>query len=284
MNNLIYYNDCCFIFHENVIKSKHKRKTDPTYKERLIFLNEDIKVMFDDYQEKFKQNKLEELIANGYSDQAKVDLQSLYEYKSSLLKQLKITLTTDQNNRKNGICQNCTIGEVNSFDHYVPQTEFAEFSVNPLNLIPCCSKCNEHKSSIWRINGKKKFLNLYIDPLPVEQYLFVNVIVSYNSIDIEYYLSNQNGISAELYGLIENHYDKLDLLTRFRENSDIVISELDTQIRASVKINSIDQIKSTIIEECNANKQLLGHNHWKLVLKMAIIECDDFMRRFNNLN
>lgn len=280
MKNLKPHSGDYFSFHENVINSKNKTKADPEFKTRVALLNPIIKPKIEEYSEKFNSNSLQEITAVGFSGSDKSDLLNLYNYKNKKIQKLKVELTTDENNRVNNLCQNCTISEVNSFDHYLPQTEFAEFVVNPLNLIPSCTNCNGHKSSIWRANGKRKFLNLYLDKLPEVQYLFARIAVIGDEIDIDYYLDSKNGIADDLFELLEYHYDKLKLFERFKGFNNNVISELDTEILKYSKRLSLDDIKETIIEECQDNFRLLGRNYWKLVLKEALINDTEYLKRF----
>lgn len=280
MKNLKPHSGDCFSFHENVIDSKYKTKTDPDFKTRVALLNPKIKSKIEEYSDKYNSDSLQNITPIGFNGSEKADLLNLYDYNSKKIQKLKIELTTDENNRVNNTCQNCTISEVNSFDHYLPQSEFAEFVVNPLNLIPSCSKCNGHKNSVWRDHGKRKFLNLYIDKLPDVQYLFVKISLTDTEIDLDYYLDSKNGINKNLFELIEYHYDKLKLFERFKGNSDSVISELDTEILKYSKRLSLTEIKETIIEECQDNFRLLGRNNWKLVLKDALINDTDYLKRF----
>lgn len=280
MKNLKSYIDDSFSFHRDVIKSKNKRKNDAEYKNRVESLNNEIEQQFEVYKEKFDTNTLESITAIGYNGSNKSDLQELYDYDSKLLQKLKIELTTDENNRVNNTCQNCSIGEVNSFDHYLPQSEFSEYVVNPLNLIPSCTKCNGHKSSIWRQAGKRKFLNLYIDKLPEEQYLFVDIKIVGNIIELKYFLDSKNGINNEIYELLDYHYTKLKLFERFKNNSDTIISELDIEIAKYAKKLPLEEIVETTIEECNDNYKILGRNNWKLVLKTALVNNYEYLSRF----
>ncbi len=280
MKNLKSYKGDCFSFHKDVLKSKNKRKNDPDYKNRVELLNAEIEQQFEIYKEKFDKNTLESLYAIEYNDSNKVDLQGLYDYNCKQLQKLKIELTTDDNNRVNNTCQNCSLGEINSFDHYLPQSEFSEYVVNPLNLIPSCTKCNGHKSSIWRQSGKRTFLNLYIDKLPEVQYLFVDIKIVENIIELKYFLDSKNGINNEIYELLDYHYTKLKLFDRFKDNSDTIISELDTEIGKYSKKLSLEKIIETIIEECNENFKIHGRNNWKLVLKMALVNHSEYLSRF----
>ena len=124
-------------------------------------------------------------------------------------------------------CQSCTINDGSTFDHIVPQGEFAEFIVHPKNLINQCGDCNPRKNASWRISGKRTTLNLYLDQLPDVQYLFVTADVGNLAIETNFYLENQHGIDPDLFELISKPYQRLDLFRRFSDAADSVISSLN---------------------------------------------------------
>ncbi|MDH3974792.1 MAG: HNH endonuclease [Deltaproteobacteria bacterium] len=281
MKNLNIYDQDTFEFHKKVVGHKRNSEEDPTYKARVSALNDAIEKQFKKYDEKFDEDKLETLHSLGYTGDEKKILHKLYVFKSKVLQELKVQLTTDENNRIINTCQNCTISEVNSFDHLIPKEEFAEYVVNPKNLFPCCTTCNSLKSTAWREDNKRIFLNLYLDELPDVQFLFVEVMENSGELDLRYYLENKYGIDPELFHLIESHYYKLNLFQRFKESSDSVISEFETSINAFIKKLPIEDIKETIIEECEKNKKAFGHNYWKSILKMTLVNDFNYMSRFD---
>jgi 5-methylcytosine-specific restriction endonuclease McrA len=62
------------------------------------------------------------------------------------------------------VCQYCCgVGQASTWDHYVPQKSFPEFSVCPPNLIPACFDCNTRKGDRWIRSGKRIIVNLYYD-------------------------------------------------------------------------------------------------------------------------
>jgi len=44
---------------------------------------------------------------------------------------------------------------------------------------------------------------------------------------------------------------------------------------------SLIDIKNIIENKCNKDKELLGFNYWKSILKLALINDDEYMNRFN---
>jgi hypothetical protein len=280
MKNISPYSNDPFDFHKNVVSTKRNTNDDPELKTRLSSYDTDIESVFNTYTNEFIKNKLEDLDAEGYIGEKKKDLLKLYSYKAKTFQKLKVTLTTKNGNMIDNICQNCSISEVNSFDHILPKDDYCEFVVNPLNLFPCCTKCNSHKSTTWVVDGNRKFLNLYSDQLPEEQYLFVDIEITDGGLNINYSVSNSNNIDTNLFNIIDSHYDKLKLCQRFKDNSDLVISELEVSIKKYKDKLSLEVIKETSIEECQEHQRISGQNYWKSILKLALLNNDGYMNKF----
>lgn len=281
MKNLKFYDGNCFKFHEAIIEGKYSTKDDPQYKERVKKMNPVIQTAFSNYEKAFKGNSLESLVSIGYVGSDKNDLQNLYSFKSLKVQELLRTVTTTSSNRKRSICVNCTVSEINSFDHTLPQTEFSEFVVNPLNLIPSCTNCNSRKGKFWTKGNEKIFLNLYTDILPDVQFLHAIIDVkSLLEIEIKFVLSKPNGMGDQLFKLIESHYRKLGLFKRFLDNADDIVSEFENEIKPYLKKLSKTAIEECITETIEKNKLLYGVNFWKCILKQALLNDEKFMNRF----
>ncbi|MFW2477730.1 MAG: HNH endonuclease [Sediminibacterium sp.] len=280
MRNLKAYNIDSFEFYKEIVNKKRNSVKDPTYKTRLATFETNIETLYKQYDDEFATDTLPTLRPHGYRDQDEKDLVSLYSYQNSKMQNLKIALTTNEQNRKVSTCQHCTIGEVNSFDHFVPKGEFAEFSVHPKNLIPSCSKCNSYKSTGWRNNNNRLFLNLYLDTLPDLQYLFVNLTVTDKDVSTTFYLDNRNGIDVKMYTLLEQHYRSLDLFNRFNENIDDVVEELEADMRSGMEKLSFEDAKNVSISSSNKKRTVFGANYWKSILELALLDNQDFRSRF----
>lgn len=272
MRKLIAYTDSAFSFFKKVVSSKKNTSADPTYKERLVAMEGTLQPLFENYDNNFAINDLETLNAYAFTEGQREDLLKLYSYKSAIMQKLKIQLTTLELNQVLNTCQCCTIGEVGTFDHMAPKDEFPEFCVNPKNLFPCCSKCNSYKSVAWRSSGARTYLNLFLDDLPTEQYLFVALDVDHlGTVVPTFSINNMGRINARIYRLIDSHYRNLRLCARFKENSDAVITNVANSIRSGrnlniSKVNMIEQITNTSV----ANQNFLGANYWKSVLEISL--------------
>lgn len=278
MINLKPYTGDPFSFHKDVVSRKKAKKGDPDYKKRLELLNPTIEPQYKVYKGHFDARTLQLLTPSSLAVGAKEDLLTLYLYGSKKMQDLKIQVTTREDNRKIHTCQNCTINEVNSLDHLIPKDAFPAFVVNPLNLFPSCTKCNGHKSVNWRSGGAMLFLNLYLDTLPKVQYLFVSLTVDKDAVGVEFSLANVNGIDPDLFNVLESHYQRLHLFKRFREASDSIISEMQNLIVAQRKNGfSNNVIKQVVIDKVEADREYFGCNHYKSILELELINSNEFI-------
>lgn len=278
MKNLRPYDKNSFDFFNSIVSSKSNTKKDPNYLTRLKDQTSNIEKKFLVYGNLFDANDLETLESTTFSKQEKDDLLALYSYKSKKIQELKIKLTTSEHNRILNTCQNCTINEVNSFDHLVPKDLFPEFSVNPKNLFPSCTQCNSHKSITWLVDKKRVFLNLFLDILPVEQFLFVDITMNNDLIVTNFFLDNRNNIEENMFRLIFEHYERLNLCHRFKINIDQVITPLKNSMKSNLDILTIDQIVSISINSANLNSRSFGANYWKSILENALLINHDFIK------
>lgn len=279
MLNLKVYDGGAFTFHQDVVNGKYTTIKDPTYKDRVSALDPEVQNQFHVYDTAYGADALQTLTPFGYNGQKKLDLLALYSYKSKVIQKLKVKVTTSETNRIINTCQNCTINEINTFDHIVPKDDYPEFVVNPKNLFPSCSMCNGFKAGIWRANDKRVFLNLYLDNLPQVQYLFVDVTVNGDVITTAFKVENTNGIETNLFSMIEDHYAKLNLCKRFSDNNDSVITTFKNDVSAYDGLLNQQSIIDTVAKRCQRNRLAFGYNYWKSILELALVNTPAFMQK-----
>jgi hypothetical protein len=273
MKNIIRYPDNDLDFHKNIV-SQSINKGD--IKDNLISNEHIITSRYKEYNAKFDICALASLNPYGFDGEDKENLLKLYSSQRKPIIDLKTKLTTNEFNQRNNTCPNCTIETVASLDHYIPKDEFPELSVNPSNLVPCCSTCNSKKKEKWKDEQALLFLNLYSDLIPSTQYLFVKIE---SEINFKFELKNISGIDEDLFKVIESHYCKLDLLQRFKDNSDEEISEFSLFVSSIQEImNDKEEIKEFIENHYLKKEAKDGINNWKIVLIRAMINSDVYFK------
>lgn len=278
MLNLIPFTEKdSFLLHTEILDSKNDR----ALVQQLLKINGQIQQQFDTHTTESATNTLEDIQALDISEDQKINLRKLYNARSKHIIKIKNSITTSPDNRIINLCQYCTINTVSPMDHIMPKGEFPEFSVHAKNLFPCCSECNSHKSNTWVVEGHRQFLNLYLDILPSEQYLFVNITNLDNIPSIYFYLDNRNNINEELFRLITSHFNKLNLLKRFELSSHEVIADIKYSIEALLTHLTTEEITTIILETATKKMSYYGTNYWKCMLEIALGENSDFVESCN---
>ncbi|NRA91853.1 MAG: hypothetical protein HRU26_04060 [Psychroserpens sp.] len=267
------YEEDSFSFYEEVVNSKRNTANKPRLRDELESVSNTQSSYFDNYDEAFRSNSLAIIEAESYDDDNKANLKALYSYRSKKIQELKNLLTRHPLHTENilNTCQNCTLNEADTMDHVLGQTEFPEFSVHPKNLFPCCSVCNKKKSDRYvNEEGSQLFLNLFLDDLPQSQYLHVDFGDNWLP---NFRLEQPDGVPDNIFHLIERHYEQLDLLSRFSDSSNEIISSL----RSTIRVFGRTGIEDKIVELCLELEPVLGYNHRKIVLTRALGLSEEFI-------
>lgn len=177
-------------------------------------------------------------------------------------------------------CPYCLIGDSSeSFDHYLPQTVFPEFSILSNNLIPCCSKCNSIKSDQWKdLGATRNILNFYYDPIPAQQFLQCSIAFRRNTPRVQFSIINPGAvINAPLFRIIERHYQRLGLIERFKQKSNSEITNVANTMRQLIGVYTRAQASQFLLEDATQMKLSYGNNYWKALLKEAMANSVPFL-------
>lgn len=267
MKKVDHYTDDAFEFHKTVVSNKRDEHV-----KTLLSANESIlKDAFDNYDFHFNEDSLIEIESLNLSHELKKALLSLYRYDATAFRNLKNSLTTI-NGKVVVICPMCTIDTIGSFDHILPKEEYAEFVDHPKNLIPCCTTCNSKKNLYWKENGTFLFLNLYLDDIPEQQYLFLSVTQTESWPILNFSVKNENDIDEPIFNRISSHYSRLDLCRRFEEASGQYLSEIQDSIRSLKDMGHTDALIQTLLNQvCDKLQSREGPNFWKVVLLRNVV-------------
>lgn len=273
MKKIKHYTGDPLTFYTDVRDSKR----DVALKTSLRTIHPKMETLYRVYNDAFSHRQLHTLISdNSLTDVQRTHLASLYNYHAAPFKRLMNELTTNEYDQQDKTCPFCTINSASTFDHILPKSVFDEYAVHPLNLIPCCAECNGHKSDEWAKTDALKFLNLYQDELPNEQYLYVDLTVVNGMIKARFFVQNRGNIDMGLYERIEDTYTIMQLCRRFQERCADELYELALSIQSAlVAGSSVERIKTSILRDADRLRQRKGYNYWKAVLKEACCTDDD---------
>jgi hypothetical protein len=212
----------------------------------------------------------------------KDDLLHCYESTATELEGLKKLIKEQQPDGVRDFCAYCGIGDPKQFDHYLPKAKFPEFSVHFYNLVPCCGSCNGLKGETWlQANGSRVFINFYIDSLPTAPILKLDLqwlVKSGKRVPVvSFELKRPTGFSAAKFVLIESHFEKLQLLARYKDLSHTEFSTLrDAAIAREAK--TVTVLRKFLKKYLEQRQKTLGPLNWRIALYSKLGESTTFLQ------
>lgn len=175
-------------------------------------------------------------------------------------------------------CQYCGLGEPETSDHYIPKELYPEYSVLPLNLIPCCPICNTNKSNKWLdTSNNRQIVNLYFDYIAKNtRFLFAHIVYNGMDAEIDFQLEKPSNMHKQLFELIERHYNNLKLFDRYRNKANEYISEIKTVLEID-EVKTKSGIENELKRDISKFSKLRGINYYKVVIAFALLECNEFL-------
>ncbi|MDB2374151.1 HNH endonuclease [Psychrosphaera haliotis] len=173
------------------------------------------------------------------------------------------------------------IGHTKNLDHFLPKAHFPEFSVMPINLVPSCRDCNMgEKGQAYATVEDDQTIHPYVDKdiFYQEQWVYAEYIDEDDGA-LRYYVQCPDAWSQEEKNRAENHFDSLDLASRYSLEAGKHLSEIIDQKNAFVDVilGFDPQATPQAIKDgfVSANMQPLidsGQfaNHWKKVMYQCL--------------
>ena len=260
----------------------HKSKQDPAHSV-LMALRPTIINRYDQYKIEFDNNTLQNLKSTVYSPQAKDYLRKCYSNSTIALDKLIARIKDNQPNQLRSVCQLCGIDTDNTTDHYLPQSNFPEFSVNHLNLFPCCAVCNPFKNDYWisQDPNYRGIINLYTDILPTKQFLFADVRFFRANVIIKFRIANPNGIDPDLYKVIEYHFKRIKLIDKYNDKTGNIYQRVYDNYKGNVTyIGKPHLIQTALMQKVQNHFSSFGRNHYEGILMESLANNSVFLNLF----
>ena len=224
---------------------------------------------------------LAEAVADDSLSKMKIDaradpirgiLRACYDGSTQPLRDLKNAIVAAQPKRLLKYCPMCGTTLPSTFDHYLPAAKFPEFAVHPLNLVPCCSRCNSTKDDDWlSAIGQRQYLHAYSDELPDCQFVTVSLYEQdgLSGVGATFSLVEPEGVPASTWQLISSHFVRLHLLDRYDEQGNDEIAEILSDCGTFVETGGGD-VRGFLSALARERRSVYGRNHWRAVLMESL--------------
>lgn len=211
---------------------------------------------------------------------ASPSLLACFDSPTANLNQLLQDIKAAQPPRLLKYCPMCGTTLPQTVDHYAPVVSFPEFAVHPLNLVPCCSKCNSTKHDDWlSVRGARYYLHAFSDPIPTEQFLFAmpHFDAAIVGVGVTFELRRPPNFAQPVWDTIESHFDRLHLIERYNELSNDEIEEQLASCRSHLNAGGGDA-RAFLANNVQDLRAAHGVNHWRVVLMDSLSNMDALER------
>ena len=192
---------------------------------------------------------------------------------------LTATIIATQSAHVRANCPYCGLSVPDTIDHYLPKTEFPEYSILPINMIPSCSTCNRIKNEEWVENGVRSCINFYYDSFI--KYKYLHTIISFkdgntNFPTITCKLVQPLELVNDEFNIVKSHYKKLKLLKKYETSCESEVSNIYQEISDAKEVD-LGQHKKALERRKVALEKNLGINHWRTSLYQALAASNEFL-------
>jgi len=255
-----------------------KAKRNVTVRRRLKKLMPQISEHYERFESAVERRQLDVLGKSGSLNVHRSDLATCYSPSTKRLEALKNQIKETQNRRTLTRCPYCGITPPTTYDHYLPQERFPEFVVHPLNLVPCCSVCNQSKGVRWLSGKKRLFVHFYSDPIPEVSFLFARLKTSSKSdaVGITFELRKPHSIKQQTWELLKAHFVALKLIEKYNDQA---VDEYTEILGGSVShcIAGGTNVSGFLDHRALQLETDFGINHWRAVLCKVLASHVEFL-------
>lgn len=244
------------------------------------------KDFFDDYNDDWAARYEEYLHNNGnpeiieLSDMIpdKDKFINLYNSKPGVIKSKIMDLLRHQGLT---FCPFCSEpGRPNTLDHYLPKSEYPEYSILSKNLVPMCDICqgsDAKGSKVLDSNDKRMFLHPYYDEIKGLEILVLEICPPYEK-GTNFRLKVNSSIDdGELKKLCVRHVEELNIDKRYREYFSSQYVRLKKLVRMMLSEGmSSNKIKNELISFYR-ERLITGINYWDTIFYKSILSNNDLL-------
>lgn len=171
-------------------------------------------------------------------------------------------------------CPFCGHRKVSTLDHFLPKSEFALFTVTPLNLVPACKDCNHAKGDERTTDAAKLLAHPYFDNFESERWLYASVVQGPPHI-LSFHVSPPEDWPDVKKQRIRHHFERLELSHLYMPNAAEELMDISDSLGKLFDAGGAEAVKEHLEREAESRKNV-NLNSWKTAMYEAIASSDWF--------
>lgn len=197
-----------------------------------------------------------------------------------------LSLYSDQLVKKSGVCREdyerllasaprkkcpmCSESTVTALDHHLPKSSYFRHAINPQNLVPICSRCNEAKKHTMPNAEDKQFMHPYFDDFSGVQWLDF-IILKESPIEIEFRARRPEGVSDRAFAKIKSHFSRLKLNELYTSNAIVMLDDLKETFLKFHDDNDWDSVRDELSDHLNRSSR--RKDSWEHAMFSVLCDC-----------
>ncbi len=178
-------------------------------------------------------------------------------------------------------CPYCLLRQPGSFDHFLPQAQFPEFSILSWNLVFVCETCNRRKGEHF-VGVPRAILNPYFDPIPDSALLHAKFTIQAGCPRLCFFIATTDpSVPVSFLQLAERHLASLRIT---KDMVRIATSFVSTIVHSFAAQGSAPITGQKLAEELDKRMHGLSEypvNHWEAAVVAALESEPGFLAYLN---
>ncbi|MDM1496668.1 HNH endonuclease [Myroides odoratimimus] len=161
-------------------------------------------------------------------------------------------------------CPYCTIRMVSTIDHFLPKSEYPNYSITPINLIPACKDCNTDKKTGYPKVKNDQLFHPYFDKVDNIAWIKAEIIPS-EPLSFQFTVVNINNWSQTQNERATKHFDEFKINELFSNEAN---RELRSSQRTLKKHHAENKeiLKAHLIDAYESSLEGVGVLYWKTLM------------------
>ncbi len=170
---------------------------------------------------------------------------------------------------ENSICPFCNQQAVATLDHYLPKSKFPSLSVNPVNLIPCCSDCNRFKSTRFPKTEELQTLHPYFEDHNSDRWLFAKVVEE-EMVSLQFYVDG-SAFTGVMPSRLQHHFDKYRLARLYSSHSAVELQNNRENFEDALIAGGPNGLKAFLLRQA-LHKSKVFINSWQTAMYFSLAD------------
>ena len=171
-------------------------------------------------------------------------------------------------------CPYCSVHPIHSVDHFLPKSQFPQYSVMPVNLVGCCRDCNKEKSARCATVLDDQLFQPYFESIN-SRWLTAEVREE-TPPSVTYHVDPSHGLDEMKARRAQNQFDMLKLGHAYAMRAAEELSSIEYSLNEIHERSGSEEVRGYLARAAESSRHASNPIEWKVALYEALAQSDWF--------